>query len=1208
MAALSNGAGQPVVNVYHEKSMILPDVSRVLACLYEKNVEFKPIRASYKDLLSLQASRSVPVPFYDGPIFLQDSRAICRYIAEKYEHQGYPFLLGKDVLERASIEQWLRNEEHAFDPPSRALFCHLAFPLDDEEDDEEDINKETQKLEEVLEVYEQRLGETEYLAGNKFTLADLVHLPGAHHVITSERFAYLYDSRKNVQRWWNTISARDSWQKVLGYMKMVEEEHRKELDQKQKQWQAEHLQPFGGRDIRIDPRTQEGTKPQTVLVAPPSTGTVSTSIPSAPQEHETTSDQKPSPPIQTQQGGFFTTTGKPPPPSRHTDSSTKKPPSSVDATKSNFFTPASTPTTVKMHQKTDAEKSSHKDASSTSLPSQRSPKEVSDKPHLSDFFKASSQNNETRSLAKPSPKPAKIPEANQSSGAVSYDKPSVGSTRDPQRIDEPDSREIAPRYAQVETEKQSTYRGAPDVTKEATEADQDRATPPAQQVESKDIKGANSDERFKTERLRRMFTGSEAAELQSQPVDSQAAAIPKKPLDALPKKAIEANQNRGPSSSAKEEPEVDQKTRKQAEISPTAPKVSDREGTKGVISDERFKTERLRRMFEESEAAAHQSQLAASQSPTKEEASAIPKKHSDVNDREEQTEIAPDSGEAGGFPSTSTKAPYTPSTADKSIYPPKGGITRDDSTAAGPERSPSINEKETILPAPRKSSTASAGSAPTSTKPAPLPIQEAPLASPGTDQLAKKAGFDMRAQQETPSDARNGSALGKKVGPSTHVTSDEQSNKSHTIGERVPEAIPRKTASVDSRGTSAPIQESMLDAHGKQASAGRGGIPDVTDAVDGERTEKSAIDKRAAQPTSSSQQTTKPIKGGSPALDGITGDESTKIAMDPSATPPAPVIAPASGGQDASTVSRGDVLDTNSKTEPVKPSTAVKKGVPPTTQGRQEPTPGTQRRATSDQTSAQYPPLPSPSDTRSEKQDLAEPGQTSPVSTNEQSGERVPRNAERSSPEPLPIEDAYKEDATVQQLPRNQSRGQVAENKMQGDDTATSTETGKPKEDDSSANVNNNKTGEAQTAKIDTPSKLQIQSDQNKPKESIDGGKKTNETETYPIISTSNEGSPSPPDKSMKQQQLQADGSGTSLQEEMKKGTGTEQQKNDDLTTSADKNSGKTTGATKSGEQTSSETQKLENSRDYSKSDGPSKPDKYGGDEGNLPDPERRAS
>jgi hypothetical protein len=54
MAGLSTGAGAPVVKLYHEKSMIMPDVSRVLACLYEKNIEFETVKDSYKDILRLQ--------------------------------------------------------------------------------------------------------------------------------------------------------------------------------------------------------------------------------------------------------------------------------------------------------------------------------------------------------------------------------------------------------------------------------------------------------------------------------------------------------------------------------------------------------------------------------------------------------------------------------------------------------------------------------------------------------------------------------------------------------------------------------------------------------------------------------------------------------------------------------------------------------------------------------------------------------------------------------------------------------------------------------------------------------------------------------------------------------------------------------------------------------------------------------------------------
>lgn len=412
MAGLGTGAGAPVVKVYHERSMILPDVSRVLACLYEKNVQFETVTDSYKDILRLQATRSVPVPFYDGPTFRQESRAICRYIAETYEHRGYPFLLGKDVLERASIEQWLRHEEHAFDPPSRALFCHLAFPLHDE--DMSDIDREKRKLEEVLEVYEQRLGESEFLAGNKFTLADLVHLPNTHHIQKSE-FAYLYDSRKNVQRWWNTISARDSWQQVVKDMQSVEEQNQKEeLEQQemeeQWQWETEPTPTSGRRILRIDPRQQTGPESRTVLVPPPSGGAISSSFFTVQQEQqplpaETTSHGETSR-NKRKESNFFTTTEKTPALSKQRTPTTQKPPSSVQSTTSNFFTPATPPTTNKMSPKTDTDKASSKDASSPTKTSQRSSKEIPDELHRSDFYKARSYPDEVATHTKPTPQEA----------------------------------------------------------------------------------------------------------------------------------------------------------------------------------------------------------------------------------------------------------------------------------------------------------------------------------------------------------------------------------------------------------------------------------------------------------------------------------------------------------------------------------------------------------------------------------------------------------------------------------------------------------------------------------------------------------------------------------------------------------------------------------------------------------------------------------
>ncbi|TVU10235.1 hypothetical protein EJB05_43749, partial [Eragrostis curvula] len=390
MAGLSTGA--PIVQVYHEKSRILPDVSRVLACLYEKDIQFKTHTTSYKSLLKLQASTHAPVPFYDGPKFLEESREICRYIAEKYEHHGYPFLLGKDALERASVEQWLHNEEHAFNPPSRALFCHLAFPPD--KDDDDDINMHTRKLEEVLEVYEQRLSDSEYLAGNNFTLADLVHLPNSHYITASKDFLYLYDSRKNVRRWWDLISTRNSWQEVLMHMKRVEDQNKQE-ELKEQQLKRRDPKRTPGYPLRIYSRKQTTTEPQTIQmhpigsmssspIAPPTEKHLPTDIPdeaivsssqSSPTDHKTSAAQSKETPFQE----------KPP----------KKPPIPLQST----IAPATSPT-IKDALSPEPTK--------TDPPTRRKPslsKDVSNKLHVFDYYEARSHTEEDTYI-EPTPRKA----------------------------------------------------------------------------------------------------------------------------------------------------------------------------------------------------------------------------------------------------------------------------------------------------------------------------------------------------------------------------------------------------------------------------------------------------------------------------------------------------------------------------------------------------------------------------------------------------------------------------------------------------------------------------------------------------------------------------------------------------------------------------------------------------------------------------------
>ncbi|KAL9244064.1 hypothetical protein vseg_017876 [Gypsophila vaccaria] len=197
-------------------------VSRVLACLLEKHVQFELTtvnmsKAEHKSphYLKIQPFGQVPA-FQDDDISLFESRAICRYISEKHASQGNVKLYGTNPLEKASIDQWLEAESQSFNPPTSALVFQLAFaPRMKIKQDEALIKQSKAKLAKVLDVYENRLGDSPYLAGDEFSLADLSHLPNTQYLMSDSEVKELFMSRDNVGRWWGEISSRETWNKVV---------------------------------------------------------------------------------------------------------------------------------------------------------------------------------------------------------------------------------------------------------------------------------------------------------------------------------------------------------------------------------------------------------------------------------------------------------------------------------------------------------------------------------------------------------------------------------------------------------------------------------------------------------------------------------------------------------------------------------------------------------------------------------------------------------------------------------------------------------------------------------------------------------------------------------------------------------------------------------------------------------------------------------
>ncbi|KAL7116650.1 hypothetical protein ACP275_03G017400 [Erythranthe tilingii] len=207
-----------VVKVY---GPVYGSPQRVIACLLEKEIEFEVVdvdlsKGEHKSpqFLKLQPFGFVPV-IQDGDYTLYESRAIIRYYAEKYRSKGTE-LLGKTIEERGLIEQWLDVEAHSFQPPLYDSVIQVLFgPRLGMTPDQTRLDENEKKLAQVLDVYEERLSKSKYLAGDSFSLADLSHLPFGQYLVAGLGKEYMIKDRKNVSKWWDDISSRPCWKKVV---------------------------------------------------------------------------------------------------------------------------------------------------------------------------------------------------------------------------------------------------------------------------------------------------------------------------------------------------------------------------------------------------------------------------------------------------------------------------------------------------------------------------------------------------------------------------------------------------------------------------------------------------------------------------------------------------------------------------------------------------------------------------------------------------------------------------------------------------------------------------------------------------------------------------------------------------------------------------------------------------------------------------------
>ena len=157
----------------------------------------------------------LPTLELDDGTRIDETIAICRYIEETNPE---PNLLGKDALEKAQIESWQRRMEFDGLNPTGEMFRNSFDAFKNRglpgQSNVQAIPELAARgkagVERFYAQLEQRLGETKYIAGERYTIADITALC----VVDFAGFAKMGipEGNANTKRWHEDVSSRPSAQ------------------------------------------------------------------------------------------------------------------------------------------------------------------------------------------------------------------------------------------------------------------------------------------------------------------------------------------------------------------------------------------------------------------------------------------------------------------------------------------------------------------------------------------------------------------------------------------------------------------------------------------------------------------------------------------------------------------------------------------------------------------------------------------------------------------------------------------------------------------------------------------------------------------------------------------------------------------------------------------------------------------------------------
>jgi glutathione S-transferase len=176
----------------------------------QKEVDMRNKEHKSTDFLKINPMGKVPA-MVDGNIVLFESMAINYYIADTYKKE----LLGTNALEKGLSMQWSFWATSELQPPIIEVFIQKTFVPEDKRD-KNIIEKNLNKLPELLTVLNDSLTDKKYLAGDQFTIGDI---NTASVVTICPMMGVDLGAYPNIKNWLGAISERSAFQKYQGLRK-----------------------------------------------------------------------------------------------------------------------------------------------------------------------------------------------------------------------------------------------------------------------------------------------------------------------------------------------------------------------------------------------------------------------------------------------------------------------------------------------------------------------------------------------------------------------------------------------------------------------------------------------------------------------------------------------------------------------------------------------------------------------------------------------------------------------------------------------------------------------------------------------------------------------------------------------------------------------------------------------------------------------------